>query len=36
MPQTVVLNRRGEVIYNVQAPVTLEQLEALYHQADDG
>lgn len=29
MPQTIVLNRRGEVIYNAQAPVTYEQLEAL-------
>ncbi|MBR6185262.1 MAG: redoxin family protein [Clostridia bacterium] len=33
MPQTIVLNQKGEVIYNVQAPVTYEQLEALYAQA---
>ena len=33
MPQTIVLNKQGVVIYNVQAPVTYEQLEALYSQA---
>ena len=33
LPQTLVLNRRGEVIYNAQASVTYEQLEALYRQA---
>ena len=36
MPQTIVLNAKGEVIYNVQAPVTYEQLEALYQQAGGG
>ena len=34
MPQTIVLNRQGVVIYNVQAPVTYEQLEMLYSQAN--
>ena len=34
MPQTVVLNRRGEVIYNKSGSVTPELLEALYKQAD--
>ena len=33
MPRTLVLNRKGEVIYNVQSPVSYEQLEALYEQA---
>ena len=33
MPQTIVLNPQGIVIYNAQAPVTYEQLEALYSQA---
>lgn len=33
MPQTIVLNRKGEVIYNAQAQVTYEQLAALYEQA---
>ena len=33
LPQTLVLNRRSEVIYNAQASVTYEQLEALYRQA---
>lgn len=33
MPQTIVLNRRGEVIYNAQTPLTYEKLEALYRQA---
>ena len=33
MPQTIVLNREGEVIYNAQAPVTYAQLEALYARA---
>lgn len=33
MPQTIVLNPQGIVMYNVQAPVTYEQLEALYAQA---
>ena len=35
MPQTIVLNRRGEVVYNAQAPVTYEQLEALYKRSED-
>ncbi len=33
MPQTIVLNRRGEVTYNAQAPLTLEKLEILYKNA---
>ena len=33
MPQTIVLNKQGEVTYNVQAPLTHEQLEALVKQA---
>ncbi len=36
MPQTIVLDRQGVVIYNVQAPVTYEQLEELYRQAGGG
>ena len=34
LPQTVVLNRRGEVIYNKAGSVTPELLEALYQEAD--
>ena len=34
LPQTIVLNRRGEVIYNRVGSVTPEMLEALYQQAD--
>ena len=34
LPQTIVLNRRGEVIYNEVGSVTPEMLEALYKQAD--
>ena len=30
MPQTIILNPRGEVVYNAQAPLTYEKLEALY------
>ena len=30
LPQTVVLNRKGEVIYNAEGSVTPELLEALY------
>ena len=33
MPQTIVLNRKGEVTYNAQSPVTYEQLAALYDEA---
>jgi hypothetical protein len=33
MPSTIVLNKQGEVIYNVQAPLTSEQMEALMEQA---
>ena len=33
MPQTIVLNRRGEVVYNEKRSVTPEMLEALYRQA---
>ena len=33
MPQTIILNRRGEVTYNAQASLTLEKLEILYQQA---
>ena len=36
MPQTIVVNKEGEIIYNVQAPVTYAQLEALYAQAGGG
>ncbi|MBP5240063.1 MAG: 4Fe-4S binding protein [Oscillospiraceae bacterium] len=35
LPQTIVLNRRGEVIYNQVRSVTPEMLEALYKQADE-
>ena len=33
MPRTVVLNKRGEVVYNEQRSVTYEMLEALLEQA---
>lgn len=33
MPQTIVLNREGEVIYNAQTPLTYEKLETLYWKA---
>ena len=33
LPQTIVLNRRGEVIYNQVKSVTPEMLEALYQEA---
>ena len=33
LPQTIVLNRRGEVIYNQDGPVTPEALNALYEKA---
>ena len=33
MPQTIVLNTKGEIIYNAQAPLSYEQLEALFRQA---
>ena len=33
LPQTIVLNRRGEVIYNSVSSVTPEKLEALYQEA---
>ena len=36
MPQTIVLNRRGEVIYNQRGSVTPEMLETLYAQASEG
>ena len=35
LPQTVVLNRRGEVIYNQVGSVTPELLEALYDKANE-
>ena len=35
LPQTIVLNRRGEVIYNRVGSVTPEMLDALYRQADE-
>ncbi len=35
LPQTVVLNRRGEVIYNAVGSVTEEMLAALYAQANE-
>ena len=34
LPQTIVLNRKGEVIYNRVGSVTPEMLEDLYQQAD--
>ena len=34
LPQTIVLNRRGEVVYNQVGSVTPEALEALYEEAD--
>ena len=34
LPQTIVLNRRGEVVYNKVGSVTPEMLETLYEQAD--
>ena len=34
LPQTIVLNRKGEVIYNQVGSVTPEVLEALYAEAD--
>ena len=33
MPQTIVLNKRGEIIYYAQTPLTLRHLEALADQA---
>ena len=36
LPQTIVLNRRGEVIYNEVRSVTPEMLAALYEQAAQG
>ncbi len=33
LPSTIVLNGAGEIIYHAQAPLTLEQLEALVEQA---
>ena len=35
LPQTIVLNRSGEVIYNQKGSVTPEMLAALYEQAAD-
>ena len=34
LPQTIVLNRKGEVIYNQVGSVTPEVLAALYDEAD--
>ena len=34
LPQTIVLNRRGEVIFNRVGSVSSEMLDALYRQAD--
>ena len=34
LPQTIVLNRRGEVVYNKVGSVTKAMLEALYEEAD--
>ena len=34
LPQTIVLNRSGEVVYNKVGSVTMEALEALYEAAD--
>ena len=36
MPQTIILDRRGTVVYNAQAPLTHEKLEALYKDASEG
>ena len=37
MPQTIILNRQGVVVYNAQAPLTYEKLEELYLEAlEDG
>ena len=36
LPQTIVLNRHGEVIFNQKGSVTPEMLEALYNQASEG
>ena len=33
LPQTIVLNRKGEVVYNKTGPVTPEMLEELYQEA---
>ena len=33
MPQTIILDRQGVVVYNAQAPLTYEKLEVLYKQA---
>ena len=33
MPQTIILNKREEVVYNAQAPLTFEKLETLYKKA---
>ena len=35
LPQTIVLNRKGEVLYNQTGSVTPEMLAALYKQADE-
>ena len=35
LPQTIVLNRKGEVIYNSEGSVTPEMLEALYQKASE-
>ena len=34
LPQTVVLNRRGEIVYNRVGSVTPELLERLFEEAD--
>ncbi len=36
LPQTIVLNRSGEVIYNQVGSITMEELYALYDAADAG
>ena len=36
LPQTIVLNRKGEVTYNMVGSVTPEMLEALFREADAG
>ena len=35
LPQTIVLNRKGEVIYNRVGAVTAEMLDQLYDQASE-
>ena len=36
LPQTIVLDKEGIVVYNQKGSVTPEMLEALYEQAEQG